>query len=138
MKLGKLHFVLENCEVLSVDGKYVLDCSIGGITKNFHAGHHNDTWTSETCSAAFIRLQDPVIENLDDDLRKAGSAYDRLMTHTDVTALVGYDTDGVELFDVYVPWESVTDDDFESVCQFNKVTDDKNVIIQWDIKKNFV
>lgn len=63
--LKEVELIFENCEVLTIPGKYVTDLEIGNITKRGHGanlwmkvarGKCNDGWYYETCSAESVGI----------------------------------------------------------------------------------
>lgn len=119
-EIKRVDMVLENCEVLSVDGKYIADFNCEDITysirrtacncieevyscKNFSMSIHRDCALDEKANGTLSICKDAVNNPLK-----------RILEYPDITSIYIYFANGHSKR-IYLPWSE--EDEYENKCQ---------------------
>lgn len=132
MLIRKLELVLENCEVVTIDGKYIGDFHIGDIRKELSRMACNHIDLMEVCHDFCLEIHKDANKRYAPfgDEKSSTLTFDRLMQYNDITSIIVhlYDQyneetkndeskDQVEHY--YVQWEG--ESDYENDVQHSKV-----------------
>lgn len=125
MKLKELELQFENCEYVTINGKYVGDFLVEDIKKSFARLAVNAINPIEECGTFMIELSDDAnnianIVSSSDWGSFRDNVFDRIEQYADITGFrfVLIDGDGVEHEYSYVPvWESKDHNDIENLYQ---------------------
>jgi hypothetical protein len=133
--LKSIEFVLENCECIQIDKKFIYQLLIGKTTFSYHWQNHlnyiNPSYKTEYCKIQFTNEfnENSVYYPFEEHFKgNTVSAYDRLTKYRDTTSIILH-FDNNENKQISIPWKG---NDF-----INKSQRFKNNSIEWE-NKNFV
>lgn len=128
MLIRKLEFVLENCEVITIDGKYIGDFHAGDIRKEVSRMACNHIGIMEICHNFCVEIHKDA--NIEYSPFGCGdwktTIFERLTKHNDITAIDislydQYEDDGNDIVEhYYIHWGD--DDEYNNSYQSSKVS----------------
>ena len=138
MKLKEITFVLENCDLITIDGKYIGDFIVEDIHTAIRRIACNSIVKMEIANVVAIEIhKDANKERYEFGVaERPQMTFDRLSAYSDITEIefVLFDdctNDGVashvERYNYYVPWDSL--DDQINKDQKNYISKDGNLYI---------
>lgn len=132
MLIRKLELVLENCEVVKVDGKYIGNFYAGDIKKEIARMACNHIDMMEICHSFYVEIHKDANKRYESfgDKDWKTLAFDRLTKYNDITSVIihlydQYDEDAREdeskdtVYNYLIHW--VGDDDCENPAQKSKI-----------------
>lgn len=132
MLIRKLEFVLENCEVVRIDGKYIGDFYAGDIKKEISRMACNHIGMEEICHSFYVEIHKDANKKYAPfgDIEWKTLAFERLTQYNDITSVIihlydQYDEEAREdeskdtVYNYLIHW--VGDDDYENPAQKSKI-----------------
>jgi hypothetical protein len=132
MLIRKLELVLENCEVVTIDGKYVGDFYVGDIKREIRRMACNHIDKMDICHAFSIEIHTDANKKYAPfgDRKSETLVFDRLIKYDDITAITIHlydqyddnaknDTSKDIIEHYYMHWDG--DDDYNNASQHSKI-----------------
>lgn len=146
MKLKYIRFIFENCDSITIDGKYVGDFVVDDIRKRISRVASNAICEIDTTHMFFIEIhKDANVERYQLGMTDRPSckqmAFDRFTKYNDITHIEfeledGYTEEGKlpykKDYEYSVCWNSNEDDGFENKCQTSHISKDGHLYIAID------
>lgn len=136
-EINKLEFVLENCEVVVIDGEYIGSLNIGNIERSIRRVACNAISDMQICRHFSISIN----RNAEDDEKSGSKLFNqfgkksplhRLIQYCDITSIYVHFADNrVEQF--YVKWDGDECENYNQKSYINKFGD-LFVVIDKDMK----
>ena len=113
MLIRNLELVLENCEVVKIDGKYIGDFYAGDIRKEIARMACNYIGMEEICHSFYVEIHADANKKYAPfgDQEWETKAFERLLQYNDITAIT------VRLYDQYDE-DAKTDESKDTVCHY--------------------
>lgn len=109
MKIKKLTFILENCEVIEIDGKYIGEICISKIKEKFRRIAVNAVETYKECGKFYIEIhKDANIEYKSFNIGEPKKIFDRLEESPDITH-IEIECDNNQIYEYVVKWAGNSD-----------------------------
>jgi hypothetical protein len=127
-ELKRIDLVLENCEIISVDGEYIYQIQSGKIYSAFHC-QNTTAWLSYFTDYLSLKLvkDDKTFYYSNEAVRGEQTAFGRLKLR-DITHIDFIYVDGTNLY-LGVPWKGLSN--FNNKCEKWKENEDFYTIV-WD------
>jgi hypothetical protein len=130
--IRQIDFVLENCEIISIDGQYIGDLNIENITTTIARIARNSIKEMDICEHFSISLNHAANILIESKLDGKINVFNRLFGWYDITEIdILWDDDTTSI--IYVPWSR--EYDCENMYQTSDVNGDGDLFIVIDKNK---
>lgn len=126
-----IELILENCEVIRIDGKYIGDFDIDNIKESICRQGCNYIKRMKKCECFYISVYrdaniEKTVEFTMGTLSEKAKPFKRLTEYDDITQIIIYFNDGKEEI-IYVPWDE--ESEYRNVYQKTCVSDKGDLYI---------